>query len=226
MSNKGDKDMQAAIIERNVTSTKGLIGKAKERTVKLQRATGITEELRVKLDAADGLHIGYGDQNRPMAHNLVQVPIDYYLKQGWITDREYEAGKEFHKLWFYGAVKTGFAQMKYTAQPRIPSTPESGKVLAEKYQKAKLAIKGLVQALFCYNVCCMGEWVNNLKPEDLNNELIGKNRRMGLLRAGLKDLANHFRLPHEMAASRSSSGSSGAEDSGKQIRNSINLNKC
>ncbi len=179
-------------------------------------------DLRKKIMGMNAWHEGHTPQKKKRGKNLVQVPLDYYGMRGWIAEREFLAGTEFHKLWYYGGVKNGYAQMKFAESLKLPPAGDSQNVLADKYVRAKRAITGLVQALLCYNVCCLGEWVSALKPEDLNDEKVGKNRRMYLLREGLTELANHFRLP--MYIPNSVKQRSDEKQESGSLRGHINLN--
>ena len=80
-----------------------------------------------------------------------------------------------------------------------------------------------MQALVCYNVCCLGEWVAKIGPDKLNNEVIGKNRRMELFRGALNDLADHFRLPLDMSETPDTKQERDKAVPGKIH---INLNQC
>jgi hypothetical protein len=213
-NNKGDKDMGLAT-ETMPTATpamKDYVGGADWGSV----------DLRKKIMGMDAWHEGHTPDKKKRGKNLVQVPLDYYGMRGWISEREFLAGTEFHKLWYYGAMKNGYAQMKFAESLKLPPLTDSHSVLADKYVRAKKVINGLVQALMCYNVCCLGEWATTLKPEDLNDEVVGKNRRMFLLRSGLTDLANHFRLPQYVSSSLKQ-GSDEKAESGV-LRGHINLN--
>ncbi len=169
-----------------------------------------------------------GLNNRKRLRAIVQVPLDYYALQGWISPRQYAAGKEFHLLWYYGAEKSGFAQMKYTNQGG-GGEREVNAILSDKYQRAKHAINGLVQALICYKVCCFGEWVLQIKPADLNDKTVGKNRRMKLLKDALTNLADFFHLPLDMkdtlAVNEPAKGSNAPAEDSKSLRGHINLNR-
>ncbi len=187
-------DFVDRVVKENITSTSGLSGRDKERLLRLQLATGITEEVREKLDYLQGLRIEHTPQNRPRANNLVQVPLDYYAMRSWVDERQYLAGSKFHELWYYGAIKIGFAQMKLKAMPGGKADPDFLRIAADRYTKAKLAIRGLLPALVCYNVCCLGEWASYLGPEELEGKKVTRHRLMDHLRSGLEDLAVHFRF--------------------------------
>lgn len=153
-----------------------------------------TPELRKKIIALGGLHMGHSDDNRPRVKNLVQVPIDYYAMRDWIDERQYLAGAEFHKLWYYGAIKLGYAQMKLASLPAGEANPDFLNIAADRYVKAKLAVRGLLPALVCYNVCCLGEWASYLGPEELEGRKLKRHRKMDHLRSALDDLAEHFKF--------------------------------
>jgi hypothetical protein len=182
------------VVKENITTTTGLSEKDRERLLRLQRSTGVTEEVRQKLDFLGGLRIEHTPQHRPRANNLVQVPLDYYAMRNWVNERQYLAGSKFHELWYYGAVKLGFAQMKMNSLPGGTADPDFLRVSADRYQKAKLAIRGLLPALVSYNVCCLGEWASYLGPEELEGKKIKRHRLMDHLRSGLDDLAGQFRI--------------------------------
>jgi hypothetical protein len=182
------------VVKENITGTSGLSERDKERLNRIQRATGITDEVREKLDAAQGLRIEFAPDKTPRANNLVQVPLDYYAMRSWVDERQYLAGSRFHELWYYGAIKIGLAQMKLSAVPGGRVDPDFLRIASDRYRKAKLSIRGLLPALVCYNVCCLGEWASYLGPEELEGKTVKRHRLMDYLRSGLNDLAGHFRL--------------------------------
>ena len=212
----GRDDFLERVVKDNITSTIGLSTREKEKLLRLQKATDIPEEQRLKLDALEGLRIEHGELHRPRAHNVCQVPIEYYHKRGWLTARQLDAGIKFHELWYYGAVKIGLAQMKLTSLPGGRPNPDFLRVAADRYQKAKAAIRGLPQALVCYNVCCIGEWASKLWPkkvffeegqeitaDDLRPFYKDRDQKMEWLKQGLEDLAGHFRIPENKSLPQS-----------------------
>ena len=187
-------DFLDRVVKENITGTGALAERDREKLTRLQRSTGITEEQRQKLDFMQGLRIEHTSEHRPRANNRVQVPLDYYVIRGWVDEQQHLAGTKLHELWYYGAVKIGLAQMKMAAMPGGKIDPDFLRIAADRYQKAKLAIRGLLPALVCYNVCCLGEWASYLGPEDLEGKTVKRHRLMDCLRSGLCDLADHFRF--------------------------------
>lgn len=110
--------------------------------------------------------------------------LDDYATRDWIDERQYLAGTEFHDLWYYGAIKLGHAQMKLTSLPGALADPDFLNISADLYTKAKLAIRGLLRVLVCYNVCCLGEWAPYLGPEELYGRRVKRDKLMDHLRSG------------------------------------------
>jgi hypothetical protein len=161
-----------------------------------------TPELRRKIRGmgSDAYHIGHDQTtNKSVMQNLVQVPLDYYAMRRWIEPRQYDAGAEFHRLWYYGAVKSRFAQMRMESALGGVATPEFNEVCRRKYEDAKKAFRSLAHALICFNVCCMGEFVNGTFSGLLDGQLVripgGRNQKSQWLKDGLDDLAEHFKFP-------------------------------
>jgi hypothetical protein len=158
----------------------------------------------------DAMHIGHSPEGVARVQNLVQVPIDYYAQRGWLTPRQYDAAEEFYRCWYYGGVKSMHGISKY--DPNGGGGKDAYDVnqqLHDKYEKAKKAIRGLPQALTCYNVVCIGEWASVLSPRklqfDASTGVVDKEelrpfygtreQKMAWLKSALDDLADHWRMP-------------------------------
>jgi hypothetical protein len=81
--------------------------------------------------------------------------------------------------------------------------------LHQKYERAKKAIRGLPQALTCFNVVCIGEWASVLSPRKLKLDTVTgevsetdlrvfygrREQKMAWLKEALDDIADHWRMP-------------------------------
>ena len=121
---------------------------------------------------------GRGGVNIRVKRALNDV-LQWYARNGHITDGQKYAGMKFHALWFHGAFKTGHAIMKYG--DRVSGTPDAdGCAKAQQaYHYARKAIRGTREKEVALRVCCYGESA-------------GKRGQMDLLRNALDDLAAHF----------------------------------
>lgn len=155
-------------------------------------------------------HITAGEETNEVRRRtrvLSQVPIDYYLHQGWLSMQQWESAELLYFFWYYGAEKSGYVVSRDPRQPKGKADSMRREYLEQKYNEAVSEIGGLGAKLVVYNVVCLGEWArsdaelhalklsNKKHYLDALDKKVGRNRRMKLLRQGLDDLARHFRIP-------------------------------
>jgi hypothetical protein len=180
-----------------MTSKKKQREKTMQQDTALPRADKGTPELRKQIMhvSSVALHVGHSAENVQRLQNLVQVPLDYYASHDWISPRQYDAGDELHRLWYYGAEKSGYVLTRMVAKvPGGLRDFETKIILEQKYNAAKRAVRGLLKQLICYNVCCLGEWASYLGFKELGTP-VRRMQKMDILRDGLDDLADHFKYP-------------------------------
>lgn len=114
--------------------------------------------------------------------NGVQVSLDYYAMRGWIAPRQFDAGAEFHRLWYLGAVTSRFVQMRLDAAGGGELAMELDEA-RQRFEATKKGFRSLAQALLCYNVCRLGEWATYVMPIRAVLDGYGSEADRGILRA-------------------------------------------
>ncbi len=135
---------------------------------------------------ARGIYFTGTNESERVAHTKSTVPLDYYVGRSLISDEQFKAGSEFFRLWFYGAEKGNCPQMRFGIESGGTIDFDSAVALEQLYQRAEKSIKGTIQRLVVYRVCCWGEWAGYLN-------YVGEKRRMQMLKDGLDDLVRHFK---------------------------------
>ena len=127
---------------------------------------------------------------RKRARVMSEVPIDFYLHNGKISVRQWDAANLLYGFWYYGAVRSSYVVSRDPRTPRVEPNVESRGQCQQKYRKAMNAISGKQTQLLIYDVVCLGEFLINI-----NHIGVEKNRRLERLKDGLDDLARHFKIP-------------------------------
>ena len=122
---------------------------------------------------------------------ITSVPMDFYLDRGWVKLGHWDAAEQLYRFWYYGAEKSSYVLMRDPREPKGSYGNENGKMIMErKYNDCMRSIRKLSCWLMVYNVVCMGEWAS-----DVIHVGVGKNARMERLKEGLKDIAQHLKIP-------------------------------
>ena len=110
-------------------------------------------------------------------------PLELYVTRAWINQKQYDAGKTFHDVWWFGCMRSPYVQVKYqeSTESRWTEKMPLG-AYAEEYREAMLAIRGMKERRIAYKVCC--------EPEDF----AGQGSNMIRLKNALDDLAKHWHI--------------------------------
>lgn len=117
-----------------------------------------------------------------------ETPINYYKLRGWLTEKQERAGKEFYRIWYYGAEKLSYVQMRYCAEPEGGAPDYESKMIMEQKYKAALKAMRYNERQITHNVCCLGEWAKSVEVPGV----MKRENKMTLLREALDGLAIHF----------------------------------
>ena len=107
-------------------------------------------------------------------------PLQWYARNGHVTDAQKAAGLRFYTLWYYGAMRSRHVLSKFGDQ-RLPASGDADcpAQAQEAYHHARKAIRGVREQEVAHLVCC-------------HCEKAGKHGQMQLLRSALDDLVKHF----------------------------------
>lgn len=142
-----------------------------------------TPERRKQLEAIGGGRIGTTAEFTQRLIVTINDPLDWYASRDDITRGQYDAGKHFHRLWYYGAEKSRHGIGRYSDDRGGEYSIEAAIAAERRYNAACRAIaRGKVFDV-TYGVCCEGKM-----PRDWGR---GGFRHMI---EGLNDLAKHFRI--------------------------------
>jgi hypothetical protein len=147
-----------------------------------------TIELRQQIIAANGALPIVQEGNDKHVRNMTQFPIDYYYRQGFMDQRQWESAQRLYRLWYYGAEQSRYTLMRLV----LPTGGEMANPAeaAEAYRAAMNALlPDKIAYLIVYGVVCIGDWASYIQAA------IPRYRRMSKLLDGLTALADHFHIP-------------------------------
>jgi hypothetical protein len=117
-------------------------------------------------------------------------PMDFYLAKNAVSQKQFDAGDRFYRLWRAAGLGVHCPQHRYTFEVGAdPLSHEDVQDLWKAYAKARKSVRSALWLHAVVAVCCYGEWAVSLRA------IPGVNTRrapMRLLRNGLDDLAKHF----------------------------------
>lgn len=127
--------------------------------------------------------------------NITQVPLDYYLNKGAITQRQYDAGEQLYADFARSGIEGNITS---NLKPHIDSagTPDEHIMdkqarARERYHRAIKSVGGLIGQRIVRDVCCFGYLLKDIDVPNYKNS----SQMAARFREGLDDLAEHYRLP-------------------------------
>lgn len=126
--------------------------------------------------------IGHADQHTKRARVKHASVLDYYVNAGHIDEKQYTAGYKLGTLWRVSG-KDAKVTMTYNDSPRATGSVEDATLLRtqaqQQYKQAMAAVRFPAKRVV-EDVCC--------------HEEPARKHRMRLLREGLNDLVERFKI--------------------------------